>query len=264
LRAVDAQLELYTLRAPISGRLGAIQVQRGQTLAPGTLVTEVIDLDEIDALCFVTPETASHLHLEQTALILPESSHGDGPILFGEVVYIAVQAHPDTGNLAVKVRFSNKDARDRLLQQAFTFLPGIPFPLPNHNHALRSNSVVTVYVLTEPVDERLSIPDEALLEDHDPPNVIVVQDIKTKEKDKEKEQTGKAKILQARLGVRDRHQHRVEILGLVDPESKKPVALYEDAEKKKPLFFVTEGGHGLKDGDSVKIEEEKEEKEEKE
>jgi hypothetical protein len=73
-----------------------------------------------------------------------------------------------------------------------------------------------------------------------------------------------ARVLQAVLGVRDRVQHRVEILGLTDPEAKNaPVALYEDATKKKPRLFVTEGGYGLKTGDKVKIEEEKKEPEDK-
>src|SRR5262249_48217979 len=47
LRSLEEQLHLYTLRAPIAGRLGLLQVAVGQTLPPGTPVTEVMDLDEI-------------------------------------------------------------------------------------------------------------------------------------------------------------------------------------------------------------------------
>src|SRR5262249_4700853 len=41
LQALREQLKLYTLTAPLAGRLGRLQVVPGQTLAPGTLVTEV-------------------------------------------------------------------------------------------------------------------------------------------------------------------------------------------------------------------------------
>src|SRR5262249_692666 len=56
VEALKEQLRLYTLAAPISGRVGRIQVVPGQTLAVGTQVAEVIDLDDqIDVLCFVPP-----------------------------------------------------------------------------------------------------------------------------------------------------------------------------------------------------------------
>ena len=61
LRALDEQLSQYTLRAPLTGRLGLIQVVPGQTLTVGTLVAEVVDLQEIDVLCFVPPRTFAQL-----------------------------------------------------------------------------------------------------------------------------------------------------------------------------------------------------------
>src|SRR5439155_10662532 len=68
LKALDEQLHLYTLAAPLDGRLGRLQVVQGQTLAPGTLVTEVYDLDkEIDVLCFVPPRTVKRLTIGQPA-----------------------------------------------------------------------------------------------------------------------------------------------------------------------------------------------------
>jgi RND family efflux transporter MFP subunit len=256
LKAVEAQLAFYTLRAPIAGRLGVVQVQRGQTLAPGGLVTEVIDLEEIDALCYVPPEIASRLQRGQTAVIFA----GEESVLLGEVVFVAVQAQPETGNFAAKVRFRNRDSRSVLLEQTIGWLSGVALHVPDDDRALRANSVVQVYVLTEPVEERLSIPDEALLEDRSPPGVVVVEKIEVKKNSEGKEEkTGMARILDAELGVRDRNQHRVEIRSLFDPTTKKSVSLYEDAEKKHPVFFVIEGGYGLKDKDPVKLEEEKEE-----
>jgi HlyD family secretion protein len=63
LKALDDQLDLYVLRAPIAGRLGPIQAVPGQTLALGATVAEVVDLNAIDVLCFVPPYTAARLAL---------------------------------------------------------------------------------------------------------------------------------------------------------------------------------------------------------
>jgi hypothetical protein len=91
-------------------------------------------------------------------------------------------------------------------------------------------------------------------EDQDPPAVVVVEGVEKKKDDAGKEETvGKARVLQAVLGVRDRGQHRVEILELIDPEKKEKVSI---ADAK----FITEGGHGLEADDPVKIEDEHEEK----
>ena len=60
---------------------------------------------------------------------------------------------------------------------------------------------------------------------------------------------GKARVLQAVLGVRNRQRQLVEILGLEDPEHKAPVPPLSTA------LFVVSGGHGLEDGDEVRVEE---------
>src|SRR5579871_3677001 len=53
LEALKEQLRLYTLAAPISGRLGRIQVVPGQTLAIGAPVADIVDLDDqVDVLSF--------------------------------------------------------------------------------------------------------------------------------------------------------------------------------------------------------------------
>src|SRR5207237_585719 len=63
-----AQAKLHTLTAPISGRVGRAQVVRGQTLAVGTPVAEVIDLDEsIDVVCYVPPGMVGRLKTGQPA-----------------------------------------------------------------------------------------------------------------------------------------------------------------------------------------------------
>jgi multidrug efflux system membrane fusion protein len=229
-KALEEELKFYTLRAPINGRLGLIQVVAGQTVPVGTTVAEVVDLDEIDVLCFVPPHTAARLADKQPARIVRVRSDGkdEASPATGKIVFIAVQAQPDTGNFAVKVRFPNKGLE------------------------LRANTVVRVQVQTKSEEPRLTIPDSALMEDTDPPTVVVVADLKAvKNKDGKDEEQGKARKLRVRLGVRDRSERRVEILGL-ETDKKEPVP-FEDA------LFVVKGGNGLQDGDAVKLEQDEDE-----
>jgi hypothetical protein len=81
--------------------------------------------------------------------------------------------------------------------------------------------------------------------------VLAVQDVKTEEKDGEEEKLGKARLLQATLGVRDRDRRVVEIVALEDPATRKRVS-------PAGLLFVTEGGQGLQTDDPVKLRDEAE------
>lgn len=225
LKALDEQLEFYTLRAPIAGRLSAVQAVAGQTLTPGTVVADVVDLNEIDVLCYAPPDTAGRLVLGQAAKLVVEAAAGQR--LVGQVAFIGVQADPQTGNVPVKVRF------------------------PNPRLALRAHAVVHVYVLTQPEEERLTIPETALVEDLGTPTVVVVENVAVEKKDGAEQKVGKVRKLQAVLGVRDRDQHLVEVLALEDPATKKRIS-------PLGIQFVTAGGYGLRDDDRVKIEAETE------
>ena len=231
LKSLNAQLDFYTLKAPIGGHLGLIQASVGQTLAAGTIVTEIVDLDEIDVLCHAPPRVARKLILGQQAALAGQEK----PV--GRVVYIAVQAQAETGNFDVKVRFPNKEAK------------------------LQANAVkrVLVELTPQPLKETWTIDEAAVMEDRDPPLVVVALDVKEKkdehgevkkdEHDKV-EQFATARLLQAILGIRDREQKKVEILRLVDPDTKKEFPLTKD------LLFVIEGGQGLENKDVLKLENE--------
>jgi RND family efflux transporter MFP subunit len=230
LEALDKQLSLYSLHAPIDGRLGRLLVVQGQTLATGTLVADVIDLDDqIDVLCFVPPRVAQRLKKGQPARIggVEDGQGGTAAGPEGKVQFIAAQAEVDTGNFAVKIRFSNKDM------------------------ALRANTTVRIRVLTTPGKACLTLPESALFEDQDPPAVIVVENYKkvtVKDGDKVKEvETGTARKLRAKVGIRDRVLHLVEIISLEDPE-KKWTGTMEEAR------FVVERGQGLRNGDAIRLE----------
>jgi RND family efflux transporter MFP subunit len=223
-QSIDDELKFYTLRSPIAGRLGIIQVVPGQTIPVGTTVAEVVDLDEIDVLCFVPPSVLARLAVNQPARIVRLKSDGqpeDTPPT-GKVAFIAIQAQADTGNFAVKVRF------------------------PNPSLELRANTVVRVQVQTQTEQSRLTIPDTALLEDTDPPGVVVVEDLGPfTTKDGKVEERGKARKLRARIGVRYPQDKRVEILALMN-EKNEPVAI-------DTAHFVVKGANGLQDGDPVRL-----------
>jgi RND family efflux transporter MFP subunit len=216
LAAAAVQLDFYKLRAPIDGYLGAIQVVPGQTLMPGTAVAEVINLDQIDLVCFAPPNSFKKLRLDQDAVL--------GGIQ-GKVAFLGIQAQPDTGNFMVKIRFPNKDLR------------------------LRANELRSVHVQTQAKKKRWTIPEAVVMEDQDPPVVVTVVNIEKKQ-DKEKHEflAGKARKLRVILGVRDREKQVVEILKLEDADHKEvPIA---------DVRFISEGGHGLHENDLLKIAEE--------
>jgi RND family efflux transporter MFP subunit len=230
--SLDRQLQFYTLTAPRKGRLGRLQVVVGQTLAIGTAVADIVDIDdEIDVLCFVPASEVQKLKLGQPARVggVEKDQAAAGADPEGSLVFIADQAEPETGNFAVKVRFPNRDLK------------------------LRANSVVRVRVMTKPGKACWALPEGAVMEDQDPPVVIVVEDIEPKvNADGKEEQVGKARRLRAVLGMRSRLLHQVEILRLDDPEKKWQGSL-ESAQ------FVVEKGQGLQTGDAVRLEEEEEE-----
>jgi RND family efflux transporter MFP subunit len=232
--ALDRQLKLYTLTAPRKGRLGRLQVVVGQTLAIGTVVAEIVDIeDEIDVLCFVPAADIRKLQIGQpvhVGSIEKDLMAETGPDPEGKVEYLADQAEMETGHFAVKVRFPNSDLK------------------------LRANSVVRVRVQTKPGKECWCVPEAALMEDQDPPGIVVVEDIvEKKNKEGKEEEIGKARRLQAVVGVRNRVLGQVEILRLDDPEKK------WQGNMDKDLQVIVAKAQGIQTGDPVRLEVEEDE-----
>jgi RND family efflux transporter MFP subunit len=237
LKAIDEQLNLYTLRAPIAGQLGMVHASPGQTLAAGTSIAEVINLDDIDVLCFVPSSTVGKIRLDQVVRIEDKEEALTDAVKLeqGRIVFISDQAQVETGTIAVKARF------------------------PNLNRKLRSNVLVRVRVLTEKKSDCITIPEAALLEDQEEPAVLIVETEKKKDKEGKEEEEHHAHKRIVKLGLRDRDKHRVEILGLfeVEEDKKKPVPMEKDT------LFIVEGGHGLEDDDLVAVKEEEHKDEKK-
>ncbi len=199
----------------------------------GTTVAEVVNLDEIDVLCFVPANAVNRLKLDQVVHIEENGEAITDAVKLeqGRIVFIAEQAQAETGTIAVKARF------------------------PNQHRKLRGNTLLRVRVLTEKKTDCMTIPEAALLEDQEEPAVLIVETEKKKDKDGKEEEEHHVRKLEAKLGLRDRDKHRVEILGLVEVEEEKKKAV----PLEKDTLFVVEGGHGLEDKDLVKLKEEEHE-----
>jgi RND family efflux transporter MFP subunit len=225
--ALDRQLKLYTLTAPRKGRIGRLQVVVGQTLAIGSLVAEVVDIeDQIDVLAFVPASDVRKLKLGQPAHVGPiqkNPSEETGPDPEGKVEFIADQAETETGHYAIKVRFPNRDLK------------------------LRANAVVRLRVLTKPGKVCWALPEAAVMEDQDPPGIVIVEESKKMNADNKEEDVFTARRLRATLGVRDRVLRQVEIVRLEDPDKK----WHGDLET---IQVIVEKGQGLQTGDAVRLE----------
>jgi RND family efflux transporter MFP subunit len=231
VQALTLQLAMHTIRAPIAGRLGMILVSPGQSVNIGTPIADVVQLEDyFDVLCYVSPRMVHQLKRDQAGRVtLPGDPDSD---VDGVVVFVAQTAQADTGNFAVKVRFRNLDLKFRV------------------------NIVLRVEVEIDESKERRTIPESALMEDQDPPGVVVVEEVEMKKNaDGKEERFGKAKKYTVELGVRDHEKQVVEIKKLMDKGTEVEI---------KDQRFVTEGGNLLEDNDVVKLDEsEKKEKKEK-
>jgi RND family efflux transporter MFP subunit len=106
LEAAEAELEHYTLTAPIDGVVAWLDVYPGTVSRPGTTVWgEILDLSEIDVRCEVTPEQVERVALGQTAEV--RAKWRKEPYGTGKVVFIGIAADKSSGQVPVVVRLAN-------------------------------------------------------------------------------------------------------------------------------------------------------------
>jgi len=103
LETARAELEHYTVVAPIDGVVAWLEVSPGTVSRPGTTVWgEILDLREIDVLCPMTPGQAAVVTVGQAARVLgPGNKPGPWD---ARVVSVGVAADPRTGRIPVRVR----------------------------------------------------------------------------------------------------------------------------------------------------------------
>ena len=111
LESAKAELEHYTMTAPMDGVLNYLDVHVGMVSRPGTkLWAEILDLSELDVRCELTPEQADRVSVGQAA---EARRKDDRTTLVGKVVFISYSADRATGLVPVIVRVANPDWRVR-------------------------------------------------------------------------------------------------------------------------------------------------------
>jgi multidrug efflux pump subunit AcrA (membrane-fusion protein) len=110
----QAQCDLLTIRSPIDGVLDKINCRLGQTVATGTVLGDVIDSRQLQAVLWLPPQDARLVRVGQTAQVAAPQALKDlsGQIespapVSGRVTYVGHVADPQTGNFPIRVLFDN-------------------------------------------------------------------------------------------------------------------------------------------------------------
>lgn len=111
VKVAAAELEHYTVTAPIEGVVTSLDVSIGTVSRPGTTVWgEIMDLRDIDVRCDLPPAQADRLVVGQNAEVTP--SWNKDQRFTGKVVLVNLAADPRTGLVPVVIRIA--DNRERL------------------------------------------------------------------------------------------------------------------------------------------------------
>ncbi len=113
LQAERVTASYSTIRAPLSGRVGAINVFPGSLVQPATSLTSVTQLDPVD-VAFTMPESAlaDLLAAQKNGVVAVEASTGaDGKPVAGTLSFIDNTVDPKAGTIRVKARFDNRDGQ---------------------------------------------------------------------------------------------------------------------------------------------------------
>jgi membrane fusion protein, multidrug efflux system len=178
----EADLGLARLRvrnavivAPISGVVTHREVERGQLVNSSTVVFRVADTSRLEAAVGVPEREASRVQAGQLARVRVE---GQAPAQ-GRVARVRPVVDPTSGTVRVVVEID-----------------------PQQGGGLRPGQFVNVEIVTETLDERLTLPRTAVLVDGAAPRVYTVRG-------------GRAQEQEVTLGVSQ--AERVEIRGGVTP-----------------------------------------------
>ena len=109
LEGAKAELEHYTLEAPIDGMVSWLDVYVGTTLRPTTKAWgEILDLSEVDVRCELTPEQADQVVAGEKAEVRARGKKDAAGV--GKVVYVGVAADEASGLVPAVVRLDNAKA----------------------------------------------------------------------------------------------------------------------------------------------------------
>jgi HlyD family secretion protein len=112
LKSAEAELEHYTVQAPIDGIVTSLDVCPGMVSRPGTTTWgEILDISVLDVRCDVTPAQADEIAKGQAAEV--RSNGRLASPLMGKVVYVGIAADPQSGRVPILVRLDNPEGRLR-------------------------------------------------------------------------------------------------------------------------------------------------------
>ncbi|MEJ7808116.1 MAG: efflux RND transporter periplasmic adaptor subunit, partial [Telluria sp.] len=113
LQAERVTASYSTIRAPLAGRVGAINVFSGSLVQPATPLTTVTQLDPVD-VAFTLPESAlADLLAAQRGGAVPvqASTGANAKAVAGTLSFIDNTVDPKAGTIRVKARFDNRDTQ---------------------------------------------------------------------------------------------------------------------------------------------------------
>jgi membrane fusion protein (multidrug efflux system) len=112
LESAEAELEHYTVVAPIDGVLNRLDVHVGMVSRPGTTIWgEILDLSEIDVRCELSPDQADAVAISQAAEV--RSVKKKELFGVGRVTFIGFSADKTSGLIPVVIRLPNPKWRLR-------------------------------------------------------------------------------------------------------------------------------------------------------
>lgn len=98
----QAQLENFTIRAPMTGTVLAMNVDPGQSIDPSTVLMTLADLSQLLVETDVDEAYATQIRAGQPAVL---QLAGETTTRRGEVSFVSQRVDPATGGLAVKLAF---------------------------------------------------------------------------------------------------------------------------------------------------------------
>jgi RND family efflux transporter MFP subunit len=98
----QAQLDAFTIRAPMTGSVLAVNVEPGQSIDPSTVLMTVADLDRLVVETDVDEAYAVQIRPGQPAVL---QLTGEAPLREGQVSRVSQRVDPATGGLAVQIAF---------------------------------------------------------------------------------------------------------------------------------------------------------------
>ncbi len=111
VRASEVSASYTAIRAPMSGRVGAINIYPGSLVQPATSLTTITQLDPID-VAFTLPESSLGALLaaqKQGKVAVEARSGSDAKPVTGELVFVDNTVDPSSGTIRVKAQFGNAD-----------------------------------------------------------------------------------------------------------------------------------------------------------